>query len=92
MGWVDGVRSGWLTDFFLTGISRWVVVPLAAIAIARTNLTPSHDTTAVYPIPKSVRIFDLGRKRASVDDFPFCCHLVSDEYERGSRSCAYLRE
>lgn len=24
----------------------------------------------------------MGRKRASVDDFPFCCHLVSDEYEQ----------
>jgi len=44
------------------------------------------------PYPKSrynrgvpdpqLRIFDLGRKRASVDDFPFCCHLVSDEYEQ----------
>ena len=33
------------------------------------------------PDPK-IRIFDLGRKRASVDDFPYCCHLVSDEYEQ----------
>ena len=24
----------------------------------------------------------MGRKRASVDDFPFCVHLVSDEYEQ----------
>jgi len=24
----------------------------------------------------------LGRKRASVDEFPFCAHLVSDEYEQ----------
>ena len=29
-----------------------------------------------------IRIFDLGRKRASVVEFPFCCHLVSDEYEQ----------
>jgi|ERR1700722_10383938 len=29
-----------------------------------------------------IKIFDLGRKRASVDEFPFCCHLVSDEYEQ----------
>jgi large subunit ribosomal protein L10e len=29
-----------------------------------------------------IRIYDLGRKKASVDDFPFCCHLVSDEYEQ----------
>merc|ERR1712059_342 len=33
------------------------------------------------PDPK-IRIFDLGRKRASVDEFPFCCHLVSNEYEQ----------
>jgi ribosomal protein L10e len=33
-------------------------------------------------LPVKIRIFDLGRKRASVDEFPFCCHLVSDEYEQ----------
>jgi large subunit ribosomal protein L10e len=34
-------------------------------------------------VPDSkIRIFDLGRKRASVDDFPFCVHMVSDEYEQ----------
>ncbi|ODQ49977.1 60S ribosomal protein L10, partial [Saitoella complicata NRRL Y-17804] len=33
------------------------------------------------PDPK-IRIFDLGRKRASVDEFPFCVHLVSNEYEQ----------
>jgi len=33
------------------------------------------------PDPK-VRIFDLGRKRAGVDEFPTCVHLVSNEYEQ----------
>jgi len=33
------------------------------------------------PDPK-IRIFDLGRKRANVDDFPCCIHLVSNEYEQ----------
>jgi len=33
------------------------------------------------PDPK-VKIFDLGRKRAGVDDFPTCVHLVSNEYEQ----------
>jgi len=34
-------------------------------------------------VPDSkIRIFDLGRKRAPVDEFPFCAHLVSDEYEQ----------
>ena len=29
-----------------------------------------------------IRIFDLGRKKARVDDFPLCIHLISDEYEQ----------
>ncbi|CAB0037235.1 unnamed protein product [Trichogramma brassicae] len=33
------------------------------------------------PDPK-IRIFDLGKKKASVEDFPLCVHLVSDEYEQ----------
>merc|ERR1711893_179185 len=33
------------------------------------------------PDPK-IRIFDLGRKKARVDDFPLSVHLVSDEYEQ----------
>merc|ERR1711939_1057423 len=31
------------------------------------------------PDPK-IRIFDLGRKRANVDEFPLCIHLVSNKY------------
>jgi len=33
------------------------------------------------PDPK-IRIFDLGRKKANVDDFPNCVHMVSNEYEQ----------
>ncbi|KAA8916331.1 hypothetical protein TRICI_001519 [Trichomonascus ciferrii] len=33
------------------------------------------------PDPK-IRIYDLGRKRANVDDFPLCVHLVSNELEQ----------
>eukprot|EP00914_Ancora_sagittata_P022634 GHVO01044909.1.p1 GENE.GHVO01044909.1~~GHVO01044909.1.p1 ORF type:complete len:223 (+),score=31.18 GHVO01044909.1:25-669(+) len=34
-------------------------------------------------VPDSkIRIFDLGRKKARVDDFPLCVHLVSDEWEQ----------
>ena len=29
-----------------------------------------------------IRIYDLGRKKASVDDFPFCAHLVCDEHQQ----------
>ncbi|OBS83041.1 hypothetical protein A6R68_22960 [Neotoma lepida] len=44
------------------------------------------------PYPKSrfcrgvpdakIRILDLGRKKAKVDEFPLCGHTVSDEYEQ----------
>ncbi|GFF89096.1 putative 60S ribosomal protein L10, partial [Aspergillus lentulus] len=33
------------------------------------------------PNPK-IRIFNLGRKKASVNDFPTCVHMVSNEYEQ----------
>jgi len=33
------------------------------------------------PDPK-IRIYDLGRKKARVDEFPLCVHLVSDEFEQ----------
>ncbi|KAE8215019.1 hypothetical protein CF319_g976 [Tilletia indica] len=33
------------------------------------------------PDPK-IRIYDLGRKRASVDEFPFCAHMVCDEHQQ----------
>ncbi|GAM26850.1 hypothetical protein SAMD00019534_100250 [Acytostelium subglobosum LB1] len=29
-----------------------------------------------------IRIYDLGRKKASPDEFPFCAHLISLEYEQ----------
>merc|ERR1711976_710299 len=33
------------------------------------------------PDPK-IRIYDLGKKKARVDDFPLCVHLCSDELEQ----------
>uniref|UniRef100_A0A915CVA2 Large ribosomal subunit protein uL16 n=1 Tax=Ditylenchus dipsaci TaxID=166011 RepID=A0A915CVA2_9BILA len=33
------------------------------------------------PDPK-IRIFDLGKKRATVDEFPCCVHLLSNEQEQ----------
>jgi len=33
------------------------------------------------PDPK-LRIYDLGKKKANVDEFPFCAHLLSMEYEQ----------
>ncbi|KAL5104221.1 60S ribosomal protein L10 [Taenia crassiceps] len=33
------------------------------------------------PDPK-IRIFDLGKKKFGVDEFPLCVHMLSDEYEQ----------
>lgn len=37
------------------------------------------------PDPK-IRIFDLGRKKAGVDEFPTCIHLVSSTFPTLSHS------
>ena len=42
------------------------------------------------PDPK-IRIFDLGRKKAGVDEFPLCVHLVSDELEQLSAEALEAR-
>jgi hypothetical protein len=33
-------------------------------------------------VDPKIRIFDLGRKKAGVDELPLCIHLVSDELEQ----------
>lgn len=48
---------------------------LPSLLIVESGANPARPNA-------QIRIYDLGRKRASVDDFPFCCHLVSDEYEQ----------
>merc|ERR1711893_64264 len=61
-------------------VSRWVVDRRGVTGIARINPTPSRFCRGV-PDAK-IRIYDLGRKKARVDDFPLSIHLVSDEYEQ----------
>ena len=43
--------------------------------------SPTDPHFLVLLDPK-IRIFDLGRKKAKVDEFPLCGHMVSDEYEQ----------
>lgn len=50
--------------------------------IRRYGNLANSAITLLRPVFFQIRIFDLGRKRASVDEFPFCVHLVSDEYEQ----------
>ena len=63
-----------------------------SILITRNAYLPDTDLFFPQPYPKSrfnrgvpdpkIRIFDLGRKRANVDEFPLCVHMVSNEYEQ----------
>ena len=46
-----------------------------------TQPYPKSRFNRGVPDPK-IRIFDLGRKRANVDEFPCCIHLISNEYEQ----------
>merc|ERR1711911_532304 len=61
-------------------LSRWDVVRLVATVTVRISLTQNHDSTVVSPILRSV--FSTWVAKASVEDFPLCVHLVSDEYEQ----------
>ena len=65
------------------------VRPLGVVANKREAVT-NHTNSKPYPksrfnrgVPDpKIRIFDLGRKRANVDEFPTCVHMVSNEYEQ----------
>merc|ERR1712111_203012 len=60
--------------------SRWVDVP-RCYRYCKNKPYPKSRFCRGVPDPK-IRIYDLGRKKARVDDFPLCIHLVSDEYEQ----------
>ena len=66
-------------------------VLLVATVTARTSLTLSLvsaveclvcDAGKRSRIDAKIRIFDIGDKSASVDTYPFVCHMLSDEREQ----------
>lgn len=56
-------------------------VPFSSYRYCKNKPYPKSRFCRGVPDAK-IRIFDLGRKKASVEDFPLCVHLVSDEYEQ----------
>ena len=44
--------------------------------------TPFAAIFHFYLADAKIRIYDLGRKKARVDELPLCIHMVSDEYEQ----------
>jgi ribosomal protein L16/L10AE len=66
--------SAFFWIFFLDG-------PVSLTSVPDLQPYPKSRFNRGVPDPK-IRIFDLGRKKANVDDFPTCIHLVSNEYEQ----------
>ncbi|KAG8462050.1 hypothetical protein KFE25_011500 [Diacronema lutheri] len=57
--------------------------PAKCYRYQKNKAYPKSRYNRGVPDPK-IRIFDAGRKKAPVDEFPFACHLVSLEKEQVS--------
>ena len=43
---------------------------------------PYTESRFCRGVPEAkIKIYDLGRKKAGVDEFPLCIHMISDERE-----------
>ncbi|TKC47316.1 hypothetical protein EI555_017835 [Monodon monoceros] len=56
-------------------VSPWDAAPLAVTGIVKNKPYPKSTFCRGVPDAK-IRIFDLGRKRSKVDEFPLCGHMV----------------
>lgn len=64
-----------------TFYTNYTYIFLCSYRYCKNKPYPKSRFCRGVPDPK-IRIFDLGKKKASVEDFPLCVHLVSDEYEQ----------
>lgn len=55
--------------------------PARCYRFCKNKAYPKSRFNRAVPDPK-IRIYDLGRKRAHVDEFPLCVHMVSNEKEQ----------
>jgi len=55
--------------------------PARCYRYCKNKAYPKSRFCRGVPDPK-IRIYDLGRKRAGVDEFPLCIHMVSNELEQ----------
>ncbi|ERE85551.1 60S ribosomal protein L10-like protein [Cricetulus griseus] len=72
------------TDFITATDDPIVIIgrrPARCYRYCKNKLYPKSRFRRGVPDAK-IRIFDLGRKKAKVDEFPLCGHMVSDEYEQ----------
>ena len=56
---------------------------MASVRSERVNgLDGTNFFKNFFVADAKIRIYDLGRKKARVDELPLCIHMVSDEYEQ----------
>jgi large subunit ribosomal protein L10e len=55
--------------------------PARCYRVVRGKPYPKSRYNRGVPDPK-IRIYDIGKKKANVDEFPFVVHIVSDEVEQ----------
>lgn len=55
--------------------------PARCYRYCRNKPYPKSRFCRGVPDPK-IRIYDLGRKKATIDEFPLCVHLISNEREQ----------
>lgn len=80
--WVDVQQGGKMNSFsFFFFFFMNLISIFNSYRYCKNKPYPKSRFCRGVPDPK-IRIFDLGRKKASVEDFPLCVHLVSDEYEQ----------
>merc|ERR1711909_232771 len=70
-----------LTDKSRTFLAIMGRRPARCYRYCKNKPCPKSRFCRGVPDPK-IRIFDLGKKKTGVDEFPKCVNLVSDEYEQ----------
>merc|ERR1712013_710841 len=78
MGQIKNIKLHIVTDIQYNNMGRR---PARCYRYCKNKPYPKSRFCRGVPDPK-IRIFDLGKKKTGVDEFPKCVNLVSDEYEQ----------
>merc|ERR1712055_710556 len=81
MGQIKNIKLHIVTDIKEIVRSKMGRRPARCYRYCKNKPYPKSRFCRGVPDPK-IRIYDLGRKKAHVDDFPLCIHLVSNELEQ----------
>lgn len=57
----------------------FIIIIICSYRYCKNKPYPKSRFCRGVPDPK-IRIFDLGKKKAKVDDFPLCVHLVRNNF------------